>query len=266
MSFFEEMILAAKDGKELIDKGYCINAQLDDLIFDEPKAELKELGINLHCIDKVALVHIWESDKSSFTKIISTLLWGGIRNSNLSLLKKMGKEQLKPVCDNILLTMRELILADQEQLYWEKLEEAFIKCAKQQEKNNCHLNGVNEAFFTKFFHFYSEAHKSESITKLHPVIGDQWIRLAVCAEMISCNYAYGQIFTIDTGKVFFVSQKGNHAQSYVNMVKFYNKRVNELKRKYSSITPFVMESYLFGQIPINGVCPRCRAKEIVEKG
>lgn len=266
VSFFEKIILAAGN-QRFIDYPYCICDRLNKIIkkdsgFISVKTELESNSINVHAIDKKVLVKIWGSESSSVTKILVTLLWGGIRTSNLN--HVLATNDLEELCNGIIKSMNDILKASTTEDFFIRLKESFRKLAVMHQDGNCHIKGVSEAFFTKFYHFFFEANKEKNKVGIHPIIGDQWMRLAVCADMISNNRSFNDIFERKDGRVSFYNHgKKSEADSYVKMVKYYNERVNELKQRYPFLSAFSLESLLFGQHTVNGFCPRCEAQSIV---
>lgn len=266
ISFFEQILMAAGD-QYYIDYPYCICDRLNKTVdgdrrFTSVKTELESNSINVHAIDKKALVKIWESESSSVTKILVTLLWGGITSSNLT--SFLREKDLVDKCERIIKSMDSILQASNTEKFLTCLKDSFRELANKGKEENCHINGVNEAFFTKFYHFFFEANKEKNKVGIHPIISDRWIRLAVCADMISKNIPFNSIFKVkDEDDVFFEHRTSTRANDYVEMVKYYNNRVQELKHRYPTLTAFSLESLLFGQHPINSVCPRCLAKDII---
>ena len=268
VSFFEKIILAAGN-HYFIDYPYCICDRLNKIIkkdsrFISVKSDLESLSISVHAVDKMALVRLWGSDASSVSKILVTLLWGGIRTSNLN--HVLATNDFAELCNGIIKSMNDILKASTTEDFFIRLKESFRKLADKgkEEEENCHIKGVSEAFFTKFYHFFFEANKEKNKVGIHPIIGDQWIRRAVCADMISRNIPFKNYFEVtEEDEVNFKHKNITRANDYAEMVKYYNNRVQELKYRYPTLTAFSLESLLFGQHPINGVCPRCLARDII---
>lgn len=266
VSFFEKIVLAAGD-QYFINYPYCICDRLNKIVdgdnrFTSVKEELESNSINVHAVDKNTLVKLWGSESSSVTKILVTLLWGGIRPSNLNSFQKVNN--LEAICERIIESMESILHTSNKEEFLLCLKDSFMKMAYKCEGDNYHIDGVNEAFFTKFYHFYFEANKEKNKVGIHPIIGDQWIRRAVCADMISNNRSLNELFKIKDGVLLDNHDRNNRANAYIEMVEYFNERVRELKQRYPSLTAFSLESFIFGQHPINGVCPRCIARDIIK--
>jgi hypothetical protein len=183
-------------------------------------------------INRIALQKYWNSENSIGSKILLTLLWGGIdkiRNFQSSFMGKFDKNM-------------NLIYGFGMSFFDKKIEELF-----EEFESKSKIEGVGYAFFSKFFQF--------AIPNSSFIICDQWTMKAVASYLISNeNYSkMNEIFSLSINKknqinIGLRSVTGSVCKSYLEFLAVFQKITMELTKVLPKIKNDgrLAEEVLFG--------------------
>ena len=248
---FEECL--SQHGCRLEDSPVCIAGQArssktiagNHAIINEAESCIESFCSIHGILRKTELLEIWKDDAVSLSaKMLITLWWG---HPNYQVLKKVySSANLNNLSELEKRILEELTSASSE----EDSEKCKIKIVAIYNKflrgGDYHLDGIAEAFFTKFLHFWFASHPLVSLPNYLPVIADKWMKMAVCAEMIDMeDLRRRELFKVDFNYPTPIVFRRNTGQAYVTFLDFYNDRCENLRDTFPAVTPFILEDVLF---------------------
>lgn len=232
---------------------------------------LENCGIE-ECLDRKKLISIYTNHSIEFSsKIIITFWWGGV--SNLHQAPKFYTEdnlnKLSQISWPLEKDLNSLVLTSEKNEYDNRMQMLYYNFKAN---GNYKLFGIDKAFFTKVFQFYSQAFDKNKQRDYYPIIADQWIMKGILAEMISIGYDWGNVFRPPKlnkkGNVIlnFTGSSNTEYFRYKEICQFLTSSRIKYTNEYPDLTEFKMEEIIFGwgADNANPNNPRVIAKKLIK--
>ena len=223
----------------------CKRISGDNQIINEAEACVDGVASTPGMLKKSELLEIWKDATISFAaRCLVTLWWG---HPNYRVLNKVySSTNLNKLSEHGSRILEELTSISSET----DNEQCKLKIAAVYDKflrgGDYRLDGISEAFFTKFFHFWFASHPLVSKPNYLPVIADKWMKMAVCAEMIDVeDLRRRDLFKVNFDCLTPIVFRRNTGQTYGSFLDFYNARCDNLRYTFPAVTPFILEDVLF---------------------